>query len=145
MMKVSRGNKGFTLIELLIVVAIIGILAAIAIPAYSSYTAKAKVAGVLHSMGALKNAIAAYNNESGNGYPAAADVAAIKATFGIDLPTQYATIAVAASTGTGAITATLQNVNTTVNGGTVTLTPDSTFKTWTFTGSSSDITTLLPK
>jgi type IV pilus assembly protein PilA len=142
MMKVSRGNKGFTLIELLIVVAIIGILAAIAIPAYSNYTAKAKVAGVLHSMGAMKNAISAYNNESGSGYPAAADVDAIKTTFGIDVPTQYATFAVAAN---GAITATLQNINTTVNGGTVTMTPDATFKTWAFSGSNADVTALLPK
>jgi len=50
-------QKGFTLIELMIVVAIIGILAAVAIPAYSNYTKKAKFTEVVQMMGAAKSAV----------------------------------------------------------------------------------------
>jgi type IV pilus assembly protein PilA len=132
-MKVRRGTKGFTLIELLIVIAIIGILAAIAIPAYTSYTGKAKIAGVIHSIGALKNAVSAYNVEAG-AVPAVAN-ANIKATFGIDVPNQYASFAVAAG---GAITATLTTaINTDLPvGADVILTPaDATLKVWSWSGS----------
>ena len=50
-------QKGFTLIELMIVVAIIGILAAIAIPAYQDYTVRAKVSEVITAGAAAKSAI----------------------------------------------------------------------------------------
>ena len=57
-------QKGFTLIELMIVVAIIGILAAIAIPAYQDYTIRAQVTEGLNLAGAVKAAIAEdYANE----------------------------------------------------------------------------------
>ena len=52
-----QAQAGFTLIELMIVVAIIGILAAVAIPAYSDYTVKAKVGNILSQVDGLKSAI----------------------------------------------------------------------------------------
>lgn len=53
----SSGQAGFTLIELLIVVAIIGILAAIAVPSYQSYTKKAKFSEMINATMAFKTAI----------------------------------------------------------------------------------------
>jgi type IV pilus assembly protein PilA len=56
-------QKGFTLIELMIVVAIIGILAAVALPAYQDYTAKAKVAEASTMSAAARTALALAYNE----------------------------------------------------------------------------------
>ena len=56
-MRTAHNQKGFTLIELMIVVAIIGILAAVAIPAYSDYTARAKVSDGVSLANGAKTAI----------------------------------------------------------------------------------------
>jgi len=58
-------QKGFTLIELMIVVAIIGILAAVAIPAYSNYTKKAKFVEVTQATSAFKTAIEVCSQDLG--------------------------------------------------------------------------------
>ena len=64
-------QQGFTLIELMIVVAIIGILAAVAIPQYQNYIARSQVTRVMQEAGAIKTAVEACINEGrlaiGNG------------------------------------------------------------------------------
>ena len=60
MTTLQRTQQGFTLIELMIVVAIIGILAAIAIPAYQDYTCRAKVSEAINAAAPAKTAVSEY-------------------------------------------------------------------------------------
>ena len=98
-------QKGFTLIELMIVVAIIGILAAVAIPAYQDYTIKGKVTEASNLVAGVKEAIAEqadFTGLSNVGVPAAT---AMNAAESLTIKGNYVLSVVAA--GTGPTTATI--------------------------------------
>lgn len=104
-------QKGFTLIELMIVVAIIGILAAVALPAYQDYTVRAKVTEGLTLASGAKTAVA---ENAANAQPFATGWTAPPATAAVT------SLAIAAATGQITITYTAA-----AGGGTVILVPTS--------------------
>ncbi|MGB5426483.1 MAG: pilin, partial [Gammaproteobacteria bacterium] len=119
-----KQQKGFTLIELMIVIAIIGILAAIAIPAYQDYTIRSKVSEGLNLAGAAKLAVAETYDSKG-GFPIAGNV-----SYGLPTSTSIAgnyVLSVDANAGDGIITITYNsNVggNPSANGKVIELSPD---------------------
>jgi type IV pilus assembly protein PilA len=109
MKNMKTNQQGFTLIELMIVVAIIGILAAVAIPAYQDYTIRAKVTEVLVIGASAKTSISEYYS-SLNDMPTAAN-------SGINTnPAQSTYVSLIGYTRTsatvGSATYTLDNLNT---------------------------------
>ena len=117
----KRIQQGFTLIELMIVVAIIGILAAVALPAYQDYTIRAKMSEVILGMSACRTSI----TEVYQSGPATAPGAN---GWGCEIGTTQSTkyVASISTNGDGVVTATVQSISGSVNGSVITLAPMST-------------------
>lgn len=91
MRKMFKSKKGFTLIELMIVIAILGILAAVAIPNFLNARGKAQDAAALSTLEAVKTALEMYAADNGT-YPiSSANVAALKASLKDDWPSNIKT------------------------------------------------------
>jgi type IV pilus assembly protein PilA len=133
----KRVQQGFTLIELMIVVAIIGILAAVALPAYQDYTKRAKMSEVILAASACRTTISEVY-QSGSTATVAANA------WGCESATQTSKyVGSVATDGNGVITVTVQAASTgdaTIDGMTVVMTPTSATGTaLTYTGVSQQV------
>lgn len=124
----KKWKKGFTLIELLIVIAIVGILAAIAIPMYKTYTIKARMTEVVNGLRYIAVAVNNYVQDltvsgGASAWPSCPDIASIYSSLGVGLTSSGRIGAAQISQTTGEIQVTIANIDGSVDGQTLSLVP----------------------
>ena len=148
-MSVNKRQRGFTLIELLIVIAIIGILAAIAIPMYKTQTIKARMSEVTNAMSNVATAVDNYRQESeGTSWPDCPSINDIQNSLGVSLAALDRVSAMSVAGATGLITATITSIDTRVNNSTLVLSPSENTDgsiTWNWDASSDILPSYIPR
>ena len=118
----KRTKSGFTLIELLMVIAIIGILAAIALPLYQGYTIMAKLSEVENAMSTVASGATAFYYDQ-NSWPNCPSINEVINSLGVGLGAISRISSISVSNANGTITATIQSIHSMVDNKTLTLTP----------------------
>lgn len=129
----KKNNSGLTLIELLIVIAIVGILAAVALPYMRGHIVKAKLSEVENAMSMVATSVSQYYLDSnGKSWPDCPSVNEIRSSLGVSLGT-ITRISDMSVANNGIITATVQNIDQLVDNRILILSPsvaDDSSITW---------------